>query len=85
MRVEAIVYFDGPLTKWSRSKHNWKYSEIAGVRLPLGDPKGIMPAPDDREVVDRKPFKSVMAAQLWINWRLKGFDKTKLVGEVRPA
>lgn len=78
--IEAIIYFDGPLTKWSRSKREWKFEDHGGLRIPLGD----MPRPDEREVVDRKEFRSSVAAQAWVFWRLKGFDTSKIVGEVRP-
>ncbi len=79
-KSEAIIYFDGPLTKWNRSRQNWTYEDHGGLRIPLDG----MPAPDDREIVDRKQFRSPRAAQAWVLWRLKGFDTSKIVGEVRP-
>lgn len=83
--VEAIVYFDGPLTKWVRSRHNWQFQDNSGLRIPMSDPLvGLMPRPDEREIVDRKEFRSSVAAQIWVLWRLKGFDISKIVGEVRP-
>lgn len=84
--LEAIAYFNGPLTKWTRSRHDWKFEEHpGGLRIPLVHVKhGLMPRPDEREIVDRKEFSSRLAAQTWVIWRLKGFDSTKLVGEVRP-
>jgi hypothetical protein len=84
-RFEALIYFDGPITKWSRSGNKWKFFEQRGLRIPLfGATRSIMPRPDEREIVDRKEFRSTLAAQMWIHWRLKGFDTAKLVSEVRP-
>lgn len=84
MRFEACVYFDGPLTKWNRARKHWEFQEQHGLRVPLEGVNGIMPPPDEREVVDRKKFRTSLGAQLWALWRLKGFDTSKLVGEVRP-
>ena len=81
---EAIIYFDGPLTKWNRSRKDWKYQEQHGLRIPISGAHGFMPRPDEREVVDRREFRSAMGAQVWVLWRIKGFDTSKLVGEVRP-
>lgn len=79
----AILYFDGPLTKWMRSKSLNHFEEHpGGLRIPLG--AEIMRAPDEREIVQEKRFRSQVCARIWVLARLKGFDTTKLVGEVRP-
>ena len=83
-RIESIIYFDGPLTKWTRSTKRWEFQDHGGLRIPVENVHGIMPRPDEREIVDRKEFRSAVAATSWVIWRLKGFDTSKIVGEVRP-
>lgn len=78
---EAVIYADGPWTKWNRSQQNWLYEEHAGgLRIPLD----AMPEPDEREVIQRRSFRTNLGARIWIVARLRGFDHTKIVGEVRP-
>lgn len=80
MRFEAIIYFDGPLTKWNRSEQNWLYEEHAGgIRIPLDG----MPEPDPRETIVRRSFRFELFARAWIKAHLRGFDTSKIVGEVR--
>jgi len=77
----AIVYFDGPLTKFPRGERNWQYeAHPGGLRIPLD---ASMPRPDDREVIQRREFRSEFFARVWVIARLRGFDHEKIVGEVR--
>lgn len=84
-KFEAIIYFEGPHTKWTRRQKDWLFVEpFEGVRIPLHTLNGVMPPPDDREIVLRKSFRSQKFAMGWVRGRLHGFDKSKIVGEVRP-
>jgi hypothetical protein len=81
-KYEAVLYIDGPLTKWPRSRANYEYEEHqGGLRIPL---KAEMPKPDEREVIQRRQFAHLLSAKIWVLARLRGFDTTKIVGEVRP-
>jgi hypothetical protein len=85
-KYEAIVYFEGPKTKWVRSRSGNLYEQHpGGLRIPLAGPRGeIMPAPDQSEVIQARQFKSEFCARVWVQARLRGFDHQKIVGEVRP-
>jgi hypothetical protein len=79
-KYEAILYFDGPITRWNRSSQNWKFEQHpGGLRIPLDG----MPAPDERDVIQRRAFRFEFFARVFVIARLKGFDTAKLVGEVR--
>jgi hypothetical protein len=43
-----------------------------------------MPPPNEVEVLQTKPFRSQLIAMCWLYMRLRDFDHSKLVGEVRP-
>lgn len=84
MSYTAIIYFDGPLTKWPRSKFCLFEDHGNGLRIPIEQDGKIMREPDGREVVQRREFKYEWMARVWVIARLRGFDTEKLVGEVRP-
>jgi hypothetical protein len=86
VRFVAIIYFNGPLTTFTRAAVDWKFEEWpGGVRLPLAREDGkIMPPPNEVEVLQTKPFRSQLIAMCWLYMRLRDFDHSKLVGEVRP-
>jgi len=76
----AILYFEGPLTKWHRSKREWLFDEIDGL---IREPHDLaMPEPNKQEVLAMREFGSRRAAHLWILWRLSGM--AHCYGEVRP-
>jgi hypothetical protein len=86
-RFEAIIYFDGPRTKFRRSKRHWSFKEerARGLRIPIEDSSiGFMPYPDEEETICTREFKSFSVACGWVRGRLNGFDHEKIVGEVRP-
>lgn len=83
-RFEAIIYVDGPRTKWQRSRRNWKYEEHpGGLRVILPALNEVMPEPHAEDVLQRRSFRHEFSARVWVLTRLKGFDTAKLVGEVR--
>ena len=83
-KYTATIYIDGPLTKWNRSAVNWQYEEHeGGVRIPLHSEAGVMPEPDELEIVQRRKFRTMLGARIWIVARLNGFDHSKIVGEIR--
>lgn len=86
-RVEAILYFNGPLTKWERSANDNHFEEHpGGLRIPLPDVYDeLMSPPHVDEVIQRRQFRFEFAARIWVLARLKGFDHSKVVGEVRPV
>lgn len=82
----AIIYFDGPRTKFSRSNRPWHFQEekARGLRIPLKSAAhGYMPEPHDDETLCRREFSSYAVACGWVRGRLSGFDHEKIVGEVR--
>lgn len=84
-KYEVIIYFDGPRTKWDRSARNWQYEEHhGGVRVALLMSDGLMPEPHGDDILQRKLFRFDWLARAWIFARLKDFDHSKIVGEVRP-
>lgn len=83
--VEAVVYFDGPKTKWHRARRNWKYEQHpGGLRVILPTLNEVMPLPHEDDILGRRTFKSAFHAHVWVLTRLKGLDTSKIVGEVRP-
>lgn len=84
MTTEAIIYLDGPRTKWGRSSRNWQYEEHqGGLRVVLTSSDGAMPEPHVEEIIQRRTFRFSFSARVWVLSRLRGFDHTKIVGEVR--
>ena len=85
MRYVAILYFDGPASRWGRSVANWYWEEHAGgLRIPIPDADGtLMPEPDQCEIVQRREFRWQWQACAWARARVQGFEK--LLAEVRPA
>lgn len=105
-RCIAIIYIDGPRTKWQRSSRAQYFEEVpGGLRVPhlctehcrpkegehdtarLGEPlpnRTPLPEPHAEDIIQRKRFRFAFTARIWVLARLKGFDHTKIVGEVRP-
>lgn len=111
-KFEAIIYIDGPRTKWHRARKAQHFEEVpGGLRVPhlcthLCLPRKIegkfvqehdymrlgavlpdqvlMPEPHADDILQRRRFRSEFLARVWVLTRLKGFDHTKIVGEVRP-
>lgn len=80
-RYEAIIYYDGPRTKWHRAQRNWQFEEHpGGLRVVLDG----MPEPHEGDILQRRTFRFEFSARVFVLARLKGFDTTKIVGEVRP-
>lgn len=83
-RFVAVLYFDGPLTKFKRATMRWHFEEHpGGLRVPLNNLDVPMPEPDEREVIAKRWFSNETAAQAWVFYRLNGF--AHCYGEVRPA
>lgn len=65
---EAIIFFDGPLSKWRR-----------GGRVALGGaPSAVFPEPDPQEVIARKAFRWRWMAEGWARGRLNGFENLQV-------
>lgn len=83
-KYEALIYFDGPRTKWTRSQKNWTYEEReGGLRIPISNDGQCMPKPADEETLQVRRFRFRWFAVAWVIARLKGFDHSKIVGEIR--
>lgn len=82
-RYEAIIYVDGPRTKWQRARRNWNYEEHSGGLRVVIPATPEMPEPHAEDVLQRRSFRHEISARTWVLIRLKGFDTSKLVGEVR--
>ena len=79
---EVVLYFDGPLSKWKRSRANWFFEDHpGGLRIPLFDPRHPMPEPDEREVIARRTFRYQWLAHAWAVGMLRGLNNC--YGEVR--
>jgi hypothetical protein len=84
-RFVAIIYFDGPRTKFGRSRINWLFEDRSrGLRIPIPhETAGLMPEPHRDETICRREFRNHSVACGWVRGRLNGFDHEKIVGEVR--
>lgn len=47
------------------------------------DEPSAMMEPHEGDILQRRSFRTALAARIWVLARLRGFDTTKMVGEVR--
>lgn len=72
----AVIFFDGPLTKWVRSGST-PSTEPSGLRVPHDRP------PNAQEIIQQRVFRTRWLATIWAVARIKGFDPSKVAAEVR--
>jgi hypothetical protein len=68
-------------TKFCRPQRNVHDYERRGEPLPGQE---FMPEPHAEDIIQRRQFRSEFLARVWVIGRLRGFDHSKIVGEVRP-
>ena len=70
MKYHAIIFFDGPLSKWLR-----------GGQQAMGTDVCSYPEPDLTEIIARKSFRWRWMAEVWVISRLRGLHN--LSAEIR--
>ena len=82
-RFHVIVSYEGPFTKWIRSRREWLVVHHDNVVEALEDSAGdLLPKPDEREILLQAGFRCRRVAIWWAKTRSRDLRNVRV--EVWP-